>query len=138
MVGGTGFEGGESIWLAGASGTIFACGGFGLKNELELEVDFGGFVAFDVEDRWEDMEDEDERCCFSFRNVKKFINIHEIRGGKRTVLRDRGATGGSGTSSTGSTFNFLCGWNESLTSCKKASASNTCSGSVSVMGGGAW
>lgn len=72
MVGGTGFEGGESIWLAGASGTIFACGGFGLKNELELEADFGGFVAFDVEDRWEDMEDEDERCCFSFRNVNKY------------------------------------------------------------------
>lgn len=70
--------------------------------------------------------------------LEMLINIHEIRGGKRTVLRDRGATGGSGTSSTGSTFNFLCGWNESLTSCKKASASNTCSGSVSVMGGGAW
>ena len=70
--------------------------------------------------------------------LEMLINIQEIRGGKRTVLRDRGATGGSGTSSTGSTFNFLCGWNESLTSCKKASASNTCSGSVSVMGGGAW
>ena len=124
--------------MVGVSGTTFAWGGFGLKNELELEADFGGFVIFDVEDRWEDREDEDERCCFSFRDIKTFIHIHEIAGGKRTVLIDRGASGGSGTSSTGSTFNFLSGRNESLISCKKASASDTCSECVSVTGGGTW
>ena len=68
---------------------------------------------------------------------KKFI-IHKIEGAKRTVLTDRGATGGSGTS-TGSTFGILCGRNESLISCKKASASALCgSGCVLGMGRGIW
>jgi hypothetical protein len=135
-VGSKGFEGGGSIWLAVASGTTFAWAGFGLTSELELEADFGGFVAFDVEDRWDDTEDEDERCSFNFRYVK----IHNSRDGrrKRTVLSDRGATGGSGTSSAGSTFSILCGRNESLTSFKKASASETSRGRVPVLACGAW
>lgn len=51
VVGGKDFEGGGGMWLVGASGTTFARGVFGLKSELELETDSGGFVAFDVEDR---------------------------------------------------------------------------------------
>lgn len=54
---------------------------------------------------------------------------------KQTFLTDRGTAGGNGTS-TGSTFNIFCGRNESLISCKKASASDTCSGRDPVMGGG--
>lgn len=68
--------------------------------------------------------------------LRNFRNSRDSgRGGKRTFRTDRGAAGGSGTS-TGSTFNILRGRNESLTSCKKASASDTCSELVPVLGGG--
>lgn len=122
VVAGKDFEGGGSIWLAGASGTTFAKRGFGLTNELELEADSGGFVALDAEDD-RDEDEADERGSFNFRHGKIFI-IHEIGKGKRTFWTDRGINVGSGTS-TGSVFKILRGRNESLISCKKASASET-------------
>ena len=50
VVFGKDFEGSGNLWLAVASWTTFAWGGFGLTSELELEADSGRFAAFDVED----------------------------------------------------------------------------------------
>jgi len=71
--------------------------------------------------------------------LKMACDSHKTRDGGRTVRVGGGGSGGNGTS-TGSVFGILCGRNDSLTSCKKASASASFgtveSCRVSVMGGG--